>query len=121
MRLQKVIAKQRSRRTFRVRNRVRETGRLRLSVFRSNQHIYAQIIDDARGLTLVSASTREALDGEKPKAGGTVESAALVGRVVAQRALEQGVQEVAFDRGRYRYHGRVRALADAAREAGLQF
>ena len=102
----------------RVRRRVSGEGdRPRLSVFRSNKQIYAQIIDDAAGHTLTSASSTEsAIDG-----GGKIETAKGVGTVVAQRALELGVNKVVFDRGGYQYHGRVKALADAARAGGLDF
>jgi len=112
---------QRRRRCFRVRNTIRRVStRPRLCVFRSNKHIGAQIIDDAQGKTLVSASTREkeireAISGY----GGNVKAAEFVGRRVAERALEAGIKVAAFDRGPYRYHGRVAALADAARDAGL--
>jgi large subunit ribosomal protein L18 len=95
--------------------------RLRLSVYRSLNNIYAQIIDDAKGITLVSAST---LDKELRAAGisgGNIEAAKSVGSLVAKRALEKGVKSVTFDRGGYKYHGRVKALADAARECGLEF
>lgn len=123
MKLAKRIAKRRRRRTFRVRNRVRRSaaGRLRLSVFRSNKHIYAQIIDDAAGRTLVAASSVEKALGGTGRSAGNKEAAAQVGALLAQRAVEQGIQQVVFDRGSYKYHGRVRALADAAREGGLQF
>ncbi|MFV0445989.1 MAG: 50S ribosomal protein L18 [Planctomycetaceae bacterium] len=120
MRIQKRLAKQRQRRSHRVRNQVRVGGRPRLSVFRSNKHIYAQIIDDAAGRTLVSASTVEkGLAGGQ--IGGDTEAAAKVGSAIAERAQSQGITQVAFDRGSYRYHGRVAALADAAREKGLEF
>lgn len=99
----------------------RVSTRARLSVFRSNNHIYAQVIDDAKGHTLVQASTLEADVRKEVKAGGNVAAASVVGRVVAERALKAGIQEVVFDRGGYRYHGRVRALAEKAREAGLRF
>ena len=93
--------------------------RPRLNVFRSLQHVYAQVIDDIRGSTLVAASS---LDKDFPlRGGGNVAAAREVGKLIAQRALEKGIRQVAFDRGGYRYHGRVKALADAAREAGLQF
>ena len=93
--------------------------RPRLAVFRSLNHIYAQVIDDASGQTLVSASTTEsAFNG---KSGGNVEAAKEVGRLVAERAKEKGVNRVVFDRGGYIYHGRVKSLAEAAREAGLEF
>lgn len=121
MKLQKQITIQKERREFRVRNRVRAAGRPRLSVFRSNKHIYAQIIDDTQGKTLVSASTAEKSSRSDDANGGNTEAATAVGKLVAERALERGIKEVAFDRGCYRYHGRVQALADAAREAGLDF
>ena len=91
----------------------------RLAVFRSNNHIYAQIIDDTVGNTLVTASSTEKTF-EKNE-GGNVEAAMKVGKLAAERALEKGITEVVFDRGGYLYHGRVKALADAAREAGLKF
>lgn len=123
MKTYKQVAKQRERRAFRVRNRVRRAAnaRPRLSVFRSNKHIYAQLIDDVAGRTLISASTRETavcLDGENC---GNKSAAEKVGRTLAERAVEQGIRQVSFDRGSYRYHGRVAALADAARAAGLEF
>lgn len=121
MKLHKVISKQQERRAFRVRNRVRASKRLRLSVYRSNLQIYAQIIDDEAGKTLVSASTREADYRSSGQSGSTVAAASAVGKLIGERAKAQGIQEVAFDRGQYRYHGRIKALADAAREAGLQF
>ena len=103
------------------RNRIRlkklSSGRPRLSVFRSSKNIYAQVIDDANGVTLAAASS---LESDK-KAGGDKEAAATVGKLVAQRAVEKGVKDVVFDRGGFIYHGRVKALADAAREAGLNF
>ena len=107
--------------------RVRKTlrqgggGRPRLSVFRSSKHIYAQIIDDVKGETLVAASSLEKPMRESLKAGGNVDAAKAVGKLVAERAVEKGVTEVVFDRGRYLYHGRVKALADGAREGGLKF
>ena len=105
------------------RNRTRlkalSNGRPRLTVFRSSKNIYAQVIDDERGVTLAAASS---LEGEDKKAKGSdKDAAARVGALVAQRALDKGVKEVVFDRGGYLYHGRVKALADAAREAGLNF
>lgn len=122
MRLEKQIAKQRLLRAYRVRNRLREDGaRARLTVYRSNKHIYAQIIDDSKGVTLASASTAEkAICGEKEN-GGNVAAAVKVGKVLAERALAKGIKEVAFDRGQYRYHGRIAALAEAARGGGLDF
>lgn len=96
-------------------------GRPRLSVFRSSQHIYAQIIDDAKGATLASASSLEEAAKAELKTGADKEAAGLVGRLIAERALKAGITEVVFDRGGYIYHGRVKALADAAREGGLSF
>lgn len=119
MKLQKQIGKQKERRAFRVRNRVRASKRLRLTVFRSGKHIYAQIIDDEAGKTLVAASTGEKSFGDK--SGSTVAAATEIGKILAERAKGQGICEVAFDRGAFRYHGRIAALADAAREAGLDF
>ena len=101
--------------------RLKSGGRPRLSVFRSSQHIYAQIIDDAAGRTVAQASSLDKeLRGTLPT-GTDVEAAARVGALVAQRAAAAGIKEVVFDRGGYRYHGRVKALADAAREGGLSF
>ena len=112
---------QTKRRAQRVRTRLRKVagGRPRLSVFRSSKNIYAQVIDDERGVTLAAASSLEG--GEAKSKGSDKDAAARVGALVAQRALEKGVKEVVFDRGGYLYHGRVKALADAAREAGLSF
>ncbi|MCZ8185649.1 MAG: 50S ribosomal protein L18 [Beijerinckiaceae bacterium] len=111
------------RRKARVRKQVRAAanGRPRLSVFRSSKQIYAQIIDDAKGVTLVAASTIEKDLKGKLKTGADVEAAKVVGKLVAERALAAGVTKVVFDRGEYIYHGRVKALADGAREAGLDF
>ena len=109
------------RRAQRTRTRLKalSNGRPRLSVFRSDKNIYAQIIDDARGVTLAAASS---LEGTKAGAKGSDKDAAQrVGQLVAQRAIEKGVKDVVFDRGGYLYHGRIKALADAAREAGLSF
>ena len=91
--------------------------RPRLNVYRSLNHIYVQVIDDSQGVTLVSASTVAA----KIKTGGNVAAAKEVGKLVAERAQEKGIKKIVFDRGGYLYHGRVKALADAAREAGLEF
>jgi large subunit ribosomal protein L18 len=96
-------------------------GRKRLSVFRSSKHIYAQVIDDDVGTTLVAASTIEKPTREGRKTGASVEAATVVGKLIAQRAQEKGVKDVVFDRGGYLYHGRVKALAEAAREGGLNF
>jgi large subunit ribosomal protein L18 len=110
----------RTRRHHRVRKRVTGTAqRPRLAVFRSNKHISAQVIDDVGGKTLASASTVES--DLRATATGNRDAAAKVGRVVAERAKEAGVAQVVFDRGGFLYHGRVAALADAAREAGLEF
>ena len=94
------------------------TERPRLAVFRSVAHIYAQVIDDSKGATLVSASS---VDKGTKTNGGNVAAAKAIGKLVAERAKEKGVTRVVFDRGGYQYHGRVKALADAAREAGLEF
>jgi len=111
------------RRKARVRRTLRraQTDRPRLSVFRSSKHIYAQIIDDAKGLTLAAASSIDKALKPNLAKGTDVAAAAEVGRAVAERALKAGVKNVVFDRGGYIYHGRVKALADAAREAGLNF
>lgn len=97
------------------------TGRPRLSVFRSGKHIYAQIIDDAGGRTLAAASSVDATLKGKLKSGADKAAAAEVGKLVAERAVAAGIKEVVFDRGGYIFHGRVKALADAAREGGLTF
>ncbi len=111
------------RRRLRVRRKLRRAanGRLRLSVFRSSRHIYAQIIDDAAGRTLAAAST---LDGDLRtglKTGADIAAAGAVGKLIAERAKAAGIDKVVFDRGGYLFHGRVKALADAAREGGLDF
>ncbi|RKD22689.1 50S ribosomal protein L18 [Ammoniphilus oxalaticus] len=114
--------KVRKKRHFRVRNKLSGTTvRPRLNVFRSSKHIYAQLIDDSNKSTLVSASTLDPELKDSIKNGGNAEAAAKVGELVAKRAVEKGLTEVVFDRGGYLYHGRVKALADAAREAGLKF
>jgi large subunit ribosomal protein L18 len=97
--------------------------RPRLNVYRSLNHIYAQVIDDLNGVTLVSASSAEGKKGDKKAkaTGGNVAAAKEIGKTIAQRAKEKGVKKVVFDRGGYLYHGRIKALADAAREAGLEF
>ena len=106
-------------RRHRIRKRITGSAeRPRLSVFRSGKHIYAQIIDDLRGATIVAASSREALG---PKQSGKISVCTEVGKRLAERAKEKGVSRVAFDRGGYRYHGRVKALADGARAGGLEF
>jgi large subunit ribosomal protein L18 len=113
---------QRQRRAWRVRKRTRgTTERPRLCVKRSLKHTYAQIIDDTRGSTLASASTTEPSLKSDVKYGGNKAAAAAIGKIVAERAIAAGIKEVCFDRGGAKYHGRVAALADAAREAGLSF
>lgn len=108
----------RVRRHERVRDKVSGTNEVpRLNVFRSNAQIFAQIIDDEKGVTLVSSSSLEL----KIKNGGNTEGASLVGKDIAEKALKAGIKKVVFDRGGYQYHGRVEALANAAREAGLEF
>ena len=111
----------RKRRHVRVRKKVRgTTERPRLAVFRSAKHIYAQVIDDRKGATLAAASTLD--EGLKAlKTGANKDAATAIGKLVAERAVKAGVKEVVFDRGSYIYHGRVKALAEAAREAGLKF
>lgn len=111
------------RRRQRVRTRLRATanGRPRLSVFRSSKHIYAQVIDDAQGVTVTAASSIDKELRGQLKTGADIEAAKAVGTLLAQRALAKGVSTVVFDRGGYIYHGRVKALADAAREGGLAF
>ena len=110
---------------LRIHDRIRKRlsgneARPRLCVFRSNKHIYAQIVDDSKGRTLVAASSRDS-EAKIEKGGGNVAAAKSVGKIVAKRAIDKGIQAVLFDRGGYLYHGRVKALAEAAREAGLKF
>ena len=111
------------RRKAQVRRAIRRAakGRARLSVFRSSKHIYAQVIDDDRGITLASASSIEKSARGALKTGATVDAAKAVGKLIAERAKDKGVSDVVFDRGAYLYHGRVKALAEAAREGGLKF
>lgn len=118
------------RRNFRTRNKIRRVNldrnasrvvRPRLSVHRTNKAIYAQIIDDVAGKTLAAASTQDPELREKLKSGATAEAAAEVGKLVAERAKKAGADKVVFDRGRFLYHGRVKALAEGAREGGLEF
>jgi len=112
----------RLRRHERIRKQMSGTAqRPRLSVFRSLHHVYAQIIDDASGHTIVAASTREKSVAEGLASGSSAAAAGRVGTIVAQRAKEKGIKAVVFDRGGYKYHGRIKALADAARGAGLEF
>ena len=114
---EKTILHQRTRRRYRVRNRVKaDATRPRLSVFRSHKHVYAQIIDDLDGKTLVAASTAQK---EFSAYGGNKAAAQAIGKAIAERAVAAGIKAVAFDRREYQYHGRIAALADAAREAGL--
>ncbi|MCR8846725.1 50S ribosomal protein L18 [Paenibacillus sp. SC116] len=114
--------KARLKRHLRVRKKIEgTTARPRLNVFRSSKHIYAQLIDDVKGVTVASASTMDKELRDQIKNGGSVEAARQVGELIAKRAKEQGQTNVVFDRGGYLYHGRVQALADAAREAGLEF
>ena len=120
MKHEKTVNRQRRRRRQRVSNRVkRDSTRLRMCVFRSAKHIYVQIIDDEGGKTLAAASTLDKeLKGEL-SSGGNCDAASAVGKAIAGRALQASIKQVAFDRREYRYHGRVAALADAARDAGL--
>ncbi|MBU1260326.1 MAG: 50S ribosomal protein L18 [Planctomycetes bacterium] len=116
------IKKARIRRKLRVHKKVLGTqDRPRLSIFRSNRHIYAQIIDDVAAVTLASAGTRSGAVQDSLKKTGNIEAAKVVGAEIAKQAMQVGIKCVKFDRNRYRYHGRVKALAEAAREAGLVF
>jgi len=112
-----------ARRTATIRRKVKlaARGRARLSVFRSSQHIHVQLIDDEKGVTLAAASTLEKKLREGGKTGANIEAAKAVGKLIAERAKEKGIKDVVFDRGGYIYHGRVKALAEAAREGGLNF
>lgn len=114
----KTTAERRKARTRRA-VKIAAKGRARLSVHRSSMHIYAQVIDDEKGVTLASASTLE--KNLRGKSGANVAAAKVVGKLVAERALQKGIKDVVFDRGQYLYHGRIKALADAARESGLNF
>jgi large subunit ribosomal protein L18 len=110
----------RFKRKLKIRSRIEGTlEKPRLSVFRSNKHIYVQLVDDVKGHTLVSASSLE--EELKDKVGGTIDGAKTLGNLVAKRAIAKNISEIVFDRSGYLYHGRVRALADAAREGGLKF
>jgi large subunit ribosomal protein L18 len=112
----------RKKRHLRVRKKVSgTTEKPRLNVFRSLKHMYVQVIDDNTGATIVSASTADKTLKSEMKTGGNIEAAKTVGEAIAKRAVEKGVKEVVFDRGGYIYHGRVKALADAARKGGLEF
>ena len=122
MNKQKEIAKRKQRRKYSVRRRLRGSAdEPRMCVFRSHGHTACQLIDDVSGRTLVSASTYDKSMRSQLKSGGNCEAAKVIGQLVGQRALEAGIKKVRFDRGCYKYHGRVAALADAAREAGLTF
>jgi large subunit ribosomal protein L18 len=119
-----MVSKDAARRRIHLRIRTRVQGRTqvpRLNVYRSLSHIYAHVIDDSRSHTLVSASSRDKEVRKTLRSGGNVAAAKVVGQVLAQRAIAAGISRVVFDRGGYAYHGRVKALADAAREAGLKF
>ena len=111
------------RRTAAIRRKVKLAGRgrARLSVFRSSKHIHAQLIDDEKGVTVAAASSLEKKMREGAKTGANIEAAKEVGKLIAERAKEKGIKDVVFDRGGYLYHGRIKALADAAREGGLNF
>lgn len=118
----KKLGKQRQRRIHHVRNRMRgNASRPRMCVTRSNKNIFCQIIDDDAGQTLVSVSSQNTALRKKSAYGGNVAAATLVGKTVGEQAMKQGITAVQFDRGSHKYHGRLAALADAAREAGLQF
>ena len=119
MRVHELRSRRRARLRFRLRQRA--ANRPRLSVFRSGKNIYAQVIDDVQGRTLVSASTLDKELRTTLKSGATQDGAAAVGKLIAQRAVAAGVSLVVFDRGAYLYHGRIKALAEAAREGGLSF
>lgn len=123
MKTQTRLARRKQRRTYRIRKHVRKSayGRPRLSVFRSNSHIYAQIIDDQSGHTLAAASTLDKEIAGPGQNAANVEAASKVGQLIAERAQAEGIQQVVFDRGGYKFHGRVKALADSARECGLSF
>jgi large subunit ribosomal protein L18 len=115
------VLQERRRSRLRFQLRRKSTGRPRLSVFRSGKHIYAQVIDDSAGRTVAAASSLDRALREGLKTGADKDAAAAVGKLVAERALAVGVTQVVFDRGAYLYHGRVKALAEAAREGGLAF
>ncbi len=116
-----IKAEKRDRRAQRVRRRIRGLNVNRLCVHRTSQHIYAQVIDASGARVLATASTLEKDMRQSLKSGGNVEAAKAIGKRIAERAVAAGIKEVAFDRSGYKYHGRVKALADAARESGLQF
>ena len=117
------LKKSRQRRVWRVRNVIRRTAsdRVRLTVFRSNKHIYVQVVDDVVGTTLVAVSTAETAIRAILPNGANVEAARSIGKLAGERCLAKGISDVVFDRGGYKYHGRVAAIAEGAREAGLNF
>lgn len=117
----KLALQERRRARLRYQLKVKGGGRARLSVFRSGRHIYAQVIDDAAGRTVAAASSMEKALRDSLKTGADKDAAVTVGKLVAERAIAVGISAVVFDRGPYLYHGRVKALADAAREGGLSF
>ncbi|MCG3138677.1 MAG: 50S ribosomal protein L18 [Phycisphaerae bacterium] len=122
MQIQVLKQIRRQRRKHHIRHRVVGTAdKPRMSVFRSHQNIYVQLIDDATGVTLCSASTRDKDQRGEVNYGGNKNAAGRIGQIIAKRAVEKGIQTVVFDRNGYKFHGRVKALADAAREAGLKF
>lgn len=119
---QKFIGRQKLRRRNHVRNKLRGTAdQPRMSVFRSHKHIYCQVINDLEGKTIAAASTRDTDLRDRCNYGGNKDAAQMIGKVIAEKVIAAGVQTVRFDRGSCKYHGRVAALADAAREAGLKF
>lgn len=120
-RTQETNAQRRSRRVRAKLSKINRAGLLRLSVHRTNNEIYAQIIDDSKGVTIAAASTLEETIKGNQKIGGNIEAATKVGKLVAERAKKAGVTKVMFDRGAFLYHGRVKALAEAARAGGLEF
>lgn len=111
----------RLRRSLHTRKKIAELGIIRLSVYRTNQHIYAQLIDDSKRITLLSASSTEPAIKSEIKYGNNIAAATLIGKRIADKAKEKGITKIAFDRSGYKYHGRVKALADSAREHGLIF
>jgi large subunit ribosomal protein L18 len=119
--MDKLALQARRRSRLRYQLKIKSGGRPRLSVFRSGRHIYAQVIDDSQGRTVAAASSLEKAMREALKTGADKDAASVVGKLVAERALAAGVSAVVFDRGPYLYHGRVKALADGAREGGLSF
>jgi large subunit ribosomal protein L18 len=111
----------RMKRALKLRSKIKKVGATRLSIHKTSQHIYAQVISDDGSVTLASASTTQSEIKSSLKYTGNIQAAAVVGKQIAEKALAVGVSEVAFDRSGFKYHGRVKALADAAREAGLKF